>query len=401
MKMKNCLLWALLLCLIPLQASALDWDKIQLNGFVSQGYLSSSNNDFLADSTDGTFQFNEVGLTVNTQVSDQLRVGAQLLSRDLGEVGNNEIRLDWGYADYRFNDYFGIRAGKVKMPMGLYNEGRDSDFLRSMVFLPQSIYNENQRDMLVAYQGLGGYGNLAIADAGDLDYHLFFGTTNMPDDALMFKTSRNAFSRMSTMIGGQSVTAVEEVDSTYYGGSLIYNTPIDGMRFGVSYMDSENTFKNTFADGSSAEGELIVDGRYVLSFEYLLDQFGLMTEYMEMKLSRKFLGTSSAEQTPQSWYVMLQWYATDQLTFSALYDVMYADKDDKDGNSFVAIGMPDFLGWRKDIGVAARYDVTDNWTLKAEYHKVEGNEMFTTVINTGNSLEEDWDYFAFKATFNF
>ncbi len=401
MRLKNCSIGALLLCLIPLQAFALDWSKIRLNGFASQGYLSSSDNNFLADTTDGTFQYNELGLTINTQVSDKLRVGAQLLSRDLGEVGNNEIRLDWGYGDYRFTDYFGVRAGKVKLPLGLYNEGRDSDFLRAMVFLPQSIYNENQRDMLVAYQGVGIYGNLALNAAGDLDYHVFYGTTNMPDDALMFKTVRNSFNRISTGSGGQQVTAVDEDDSTYYGGALVYNTPLDGLRLGVSYLSSENNFKATFTNGATADGQLEIDNHFVLSLEYIQDYFGLMAEYMEMTTSQNFLSVTTTEKNPQAWYLMLHWYATEQLTFSVLYDVRYADKDDKDGNSFVAMGMPDFLGWRKDAGLGARYDVSENWTLKTEYHKVEGNELFTTVIDTASTLEKNWDYFAFKATFNF
>ncbi len=397
MKMKNCLLWALLLCLVPLQAAALDWSQIRLNGFASQGYLSSSDNNFLADTTDGTFQYNELGLTVNTKVSDKLRVGAQLLSRDLGEVGNNEVRLDWGYGDYRFTDYFGVRAGKVKLPLGLYNEGRDSDFLRAMTFLPQSIYNENQRDMLVAYQGVGIYGNLAFDDAGDLDYHLFYGTSNMPDDALMFKTLRKSFSRISS----QTVTAVQEKDSSLYGGSLVYNTPLDGLRFGISFLDSELDFTADYGAGLNGPGQLKIDNHFVLSLEYIQEYFGLMAEYMEMKSTQTFLGISAAEKNPQAWYVMLHWYANDQLTFSALYDVLYADKNDKDGNSFVAMGMPDFLGWRKDLSFGARYDVSDNWTLKAEYHQVEGNEIFATVINDASKLAEDWDYFALKATFNF
>lgn len=396
--MKNCFFWALLLCLMPLQASALDWENIRLNGFASQGYLSSSEHNFLADSADGTLQFNEVGLTVNTLLSDKLRVGAQLLSRDLGEVGNNEVRLDWGFGDYRVNDYLGVHLGKVKLPLGLYNEGRDSDFLRAMAFLPQSIYNENQRDMLVAYQGLGIYGNLAFDAAGDLDYQLFYGTTNMPDDSLMLQTLANSFSNLS---GNQEITNVNQTDAIVYGGSLVYNTPLDGLRLGASFFDSEMDFDVTGASQSGA-ASLDIDGHYILSLEYTQSLFGLMAEYMQMDTSQTFLGTTGNERTPEAWYVMLHWYATDQLTLSVLYDVLYADKDDKDGNNFVAMGMPDYLGWRKDLGFGARYDLSDNWTLKAEYHKVKGGDSFATVLNDDLSqLDEDWDYVALKATFNF
>ncbi len=401
MRLKYSLVWTVLICLLPWQATAFDLGDIRLNGFVSQGYLKSSDNGFLADSEDGTFQFNEVGLTVNTQISDKLRLGAQLLSRDLGEVGNNDVRLDWGFGDYRFADYLGVRVGKVKLPLGLYNEGRDSDFLRPMVLLPQSIYNENQRDMLVAYQGAGLYGNLASETAGDLDYHLFYGTTNMPDDALMLKILRNAFSNVSAGLGGSPVTDVEEEDSTLYGGALVYNTPLEGLRLGGSYLNSKNDFQAELADLSRGEGRTEINNHFVVSLEYINPYFGLVAEYMEMDSSQKFLGVSTPEKSPQAWYVMLNWFATDQLAFSVLYDVLYADKGDKDGEAFKAQGLPDFLAWRKDLGVGLRYDVSYNWTLKAEYHLVDGVDTFSTAINDVSDLKEDWDYFALKATFNF
>ncbi|MDX9709667.1 MAG: hypothetical protein RBT64_08935 [Trichloromonas sp.] len=87
---------------------------------------------FFGESKDGSFQINEFGLTLNGELSDNLRVGLQLLSRDLGAEGNNKINIDWGMADYRWRDWLGVRLGKVKLPIGLYNRGRDSDFLRPM-----------------------------------------------------------------------------------------------------------------------------------------------------------------------------------------------------------------------------------------------------------------------------
>ncbi len=130
--------------------TALSGHARAIHGFLSQGYINSVGNNFFADSKDGTFQINEVGLTIASQVKDQLRLGLQVFPRDLGRDGNNELRLDWGYADYHHADWLGVRLGKIKRPMGLYNEERDSDFLRPMAFLPQSIYDEVRRDMLVA-----------------------------------------------------------------------------------------------------------------------------------------------------------------------------------------------------------------------------------------------------------
>ena len=69
---------------LPSLTFALNVQKLDINGFVSQGYLKSSDNNFLSESKDGTFQFNEAGLTVAAQVSDDLRIGAQLLAPRFG-----------------------------------------------------------------------------------------------------------------------------------------------------------------------------------------------------------------------------------------------------------------------------------------------------------------------------
>ena len=105
----------------------------------------------------------------------KLRLSLQLLSRDLGDEGNNEILIDWAMADYRLTDYFGVRLGKVKLPFGLYNQQRDSDFLRPMAFLPQSVYNENKRNLLVGAVGGSIYGSLSFDAIGDFDYQAYYG----------------------------------------------------------------------------------------------------------------------------------------------------------------------------------------------------------------------------------
>ena len=67
---------------------------VQIHGFVSQGYMRSSDNNYLADSDEGSFDFSEVGINLRTDLSDSLSVGIQFVGRDLGETGNNEVRID-------------------------------------------------------------------------------------------------------------------------------------------------------------------------------------------------------------------------------------------------------------------------------------------------------------------
>ena len=86
-------------------ASAIELDlgnfTLDIHGFLSQGYLQSDHNNFLADTEEGTFEFREYAINASSNLTDQLRIGAQLFGRDFGDFGNDEIVLDWGFADFR------------------------------------------------------------------------------------------------------------------------------------------------------------------------------------------------------------------------------------------------------------------------------------------------------------
>ncbi|MCP4404356.1 MAG: hypothetical protein GY801_44530 [bacterium] len=112
-------------------AHAFDSDGIEIHGFASTGYIKTDQNNYLVLSEDGSFEFNEAGLNVTTSLSENIRVGMQLFSRDLGDVGNNNIELDWAFLDYQRNEALGLRLGRIKIPMGLYNDTRDDDMLRT------------------------------------------------------------------------------------------------------------------------------------------------------------------------------------------------------------------------------------------------------------------------------
>src|SRR3954464_2878161 len=155
-----------------------DPNALQLHGFVSQGFIKTTRNNYLGNTqrAQGSVDFTEVGLNVTKPLGDKLRVGLQLFAHDLGNLGNYAPQLDWYYLDYRFFDWLGLRAGKSKLPWGLYNETNDVDAGRVPVLLPQSIYPVTSRDSLFAQTGAELYGNGPLGAAGSLEYRLYGGT---------------------------------------------------------------------------------------------------------------------------------------------------------------------------------------------------------------------------------
>jgi hypothetical protein len=188
---------------------------LDVHGFVSQGAILSTGNNYLARSKRGSLEFAEVGINFTSQLTDRLRVGLQLFARDLGPIGNYGARADWFYLDYRWRDGLGIRAGRIKVPYGLYNETSDIDAARVQILLPQSVYPIVNRDYLLAQTGVELYGYVDLRAAGALDYRLYGGTIFIdPATAPMLKA----------------------IDVPYVaGGRLLWETPLAGLRLGGSF----------------------------------------------------------------------------------------------------------------------------------------------------------------------
>src|SRR6185369_4159094 len=189
---------------------------IEVHAFVSQGFIKSTGNNYLAeDSTKGSFEFTEVGINFSKQLTDRMRAGMQLFTHDLGPLGNYRTRFDWFYLDYRFWDWLGVRAGRTKVPFGLYNESSDIDAARVPVLLPQSVYPVSNRDFLLAQTGGEAYGIVPLGSAGSLEYRLYGGT--------IFFDTADATSTLSNVRGPY-----------IFGARLMWQPPVEGLQLGAS-----------------------------------------------------------------------------------------------------------------------------------------------------------------------
>src|SRR3954453_13765682 len=95
---------------------------LQIHAFASQGALLTSDNNYPPHPERGSLEFTEAGINFTRSLDDRLSLGLQLFARDLGPTGSYAAMFDWLYLDYRWQDWLGLRAGRVKLPHGLYND---------------------------------------------------------------------------------------------------------------------------------------------------------------------------------------------------------------------------------------------------------------------------------------
>lgn len=377
---------------------------VDIHGFISQGYLKTTDNNFIADSKDGTFEFNEIGINFSNKLSDRMRFSVQLFARDFGETDDSEIRIDFAYGDYFFKDWLGVRFGQLKAPHGLYNETRDIDMLRNSIFLPQSVYQEVVRSSTLSLQGVGLYGHLDMHAVGGLSYQAMYGTQTI---------SQN--SRMAEALVGypSDLYDNENIDvDTKYAGNIVWATPLEGLRLGVSYdnvkMSLLGRWNTTLIPGLIEEGmatwmDYDKYENWVYSLEFTWRDLMLMGEYIQTNkvYEISFLGEDDSQ--PDGWYAGLTYRFADWFELGGYYSESH--------NNIEVVGilpeLPDYYDYLKDVCVTTRFDINPYWVFKLEYHSFTGSQGLSARDNpesgffTLDFFEKDWTMVAAKMTVSF
>ena len=398
-------------------------DEIQIHGLVSQGYLRSTDNNYLADTEDGSFEFSEAIVNFSTQVSENLRVGLQLLSRDLGREGNNVVGLDWAYGDYRWRRNLGFRFGKLKSHIGLYNKGRDVDMLRTSILLPQSVYEETTRDIAHSYSGFSLYGNPLVPVVGRLNYEVYAGTLPVRDLNSDFwqNNLRLVTDRIPLLRDEEPTVAIESLTVKYVaGGSLIWHAPLSGLRLGGNFIkgeleggaqiridDPQNPLLTSLQEPAPFEMIVGIDRLLTLSAEYswrdlMLAGEILSTKYdvdLNLRLGGELLPFATVMEW-QGYYLMVNYRVSDLLELGTYYAQFYPEKSDKDGSEMAAQGGRDFEAWRQDIALSTRFDLGENWLAKLEVHRMDGAAQVMAHDNP-EDLHRNWYLFLAKISCHF
>lgn len=311
--------------------------------------------------------------------------------------------IDWAYGDYRFRDWLGFRAGKVKIPLGLYNEARDNDALRTFIFLPQQAYYDYERDSLVAILGGAVYGSVPMGAAGTLNYQVEVG-------AVPAVANGGFAQEIGGMIGDLDITDIKSKTSVAH--SLEWRTPVPGLR--TLFTGLHTTLSGTANVDPSLNRDSL-DGtatwkydnlhRYLFSAEYTYKDLVLSGEYelddytLRATYDNGVTAPFNSKQATDSWVVMATYRFNDWFEMGSFYHEVYADRHHRNGSTFEHFNLfkPANMWW-KDAALTLRFDPMANLVLKLEGHYINGNYE---IIEDIEQAKTDWYIFATKATFTF
>lgn len=334
--------------------------EIQVHGFFQQGFLVSSGNNVLTmDTRGGSFAMTDGGLNVSSRLTPKLRVGMQAFSRNVGQMGRGKVHLDWAFADYRFSDTFGVRAGKVKTTLGLFNDTQDMEFVHTFALLPQSVYPTDLRASTIAHTGGDIYGQFDLKKYGRLNYVAYGGSR--PDDP-----------RGGYYLGlRDSGVPIRYFKAWMKGADLRWLTPLTGLTVGMSQARIGG-----YAAGQvlSSGGFTIPGGGFPYRFDLRMDrvdvyygdyQRGAFRTFAELRRETQKVDITTAEPLllpSRAWYVAATYKLSPKWEVGGYYSDFRGDRR---------------FAYRKDNGIrgpvsTVRYDVNKYWNVKAEVHVMQG-----------------------------
>jgi hypothetical protein len=347
--------------------------EVALHGFVSQGFVYTNSNNWLTmDSNQGSPGMTEFGFNLSTNVTDKLRVGAQLYDRNLGQLGQYHPSLDWAVADYRFASWFGIRGGKVKTALGLYTDTQDLDFLRVFALLPQSVYPTDLRDATIAHLGGDIYGSISLKRRlGDLSYTAYAGHRS---DSIYsgYPYLLSQFGTIFTSFGGLQ-----------YGADLRWRTPMKGLLIGASRLNQDTEGKGTSVNQLNRGGGRIpytesskADWTNQYYGEYRVSKLRIDAEYRRYLRDQLIFGaTSENVDDVRGWYIsgayrvakrfeLGSYYSHYSIT-SITYGVLAGLLPNQTDTSLPANHVYDKV-------ISGRVNLNRFWNVKVEGHFLDG-----------------------------
>ncbi|HUJ94065.1 MAG TPA: hypothetical protein VLW84_02280 [Terriglobales bacterium] len=358
-----------LLCLVAAHASALGQEfelfnrRVQAHGFVSQGFAYSDQNNYLTMNTSqGSGAFTDAGFNFSAPITDRLRVGGQVYLRDIGQLGEGHPELDWAYGDYRFAEWFGIRVGKVKTVLGLYNDTQDADFLHTWAILPQSTYPLDLRSATIAHTGGDVYGHIFLRGAGALDYTGYFGLRSFDRYGGIYYFSAD-----------QGIP-IDKDSGHVEGGDLRWTTPLTGLLVGSSGINLAESRIGHEAPPQTIGGtyKLSPDPDYIIAGygDYRRGPWQLNGEFRrEFSPLRVIVSTLPGVfiyngETNKAWFLSVAYRFSKWLEMGTYHSRFLVEHPDNPNDPYA--------NHVYDQTVTARFDFRRWWNFKVEGHFING-----------------------------
>jgi len=371
---------------VSISSEKLSAQDFQYHGFVAQGLIDVENSNFVDDDAVSA-KLTEVGLNASYQLNDNLRVAGQVVYLNGGNRYAEGVRVDYALLDWTAYESTSWKAniflGRFKNNHWLYSSTRDIPFARPSIILPQSVYYDGFRDISVGADGIAIKISHSNDEFGNFDFNLSYGSSQISK-----KQEDLLLSEYAQGIAKQIYEAQV---------SLYWQPPFSLWRFGISYLNSDFSYK------ANSNTDLFFDGGfyfdfYTMNFLYEGENWEFSGEIYQSKFATEAFYQPNHNEAPvsQGVYVQSRYKVNDELTLLVRHENFYNDRDDKNGEVMSAGSgglIPAYFGYHRDSVIGLSYDFSSNLRLRFEYHWLQGGGRLTPVVlpNPQENDAENWE----------
>ena len=389
-------------------------DSLVLHGFASQGIVYTSGNEFVNGSTSGSFDFGQIGLNGYLQLHPRFSIAAQMVSRNVGDVPENEEDLDFDYLQIKANILSGSNSGVkavlgwYKIPFGIFGEHRDLPMIHNGVLLPQEHYPDFQRNRYMRARGaLLEY--TYAGEAGNIKFRIFNGVSGVP-----------SYKEIFDVFGSGSYFHAPR--SRIKGGHLIYSSLDSRFKLGMSYFERDSylcqIINDAYANSVSGPGWYDID-IYVYQYDRVGAIFG---EYLHDKWTFT-LEIGRLSQTYKDRVLITDFYDSEKVdldharTLKDFSDGYFFQVDREIKSNFAVLlrhgqryykdrnKEKTFRNYLETTVAGFRWDISQNIILKGEYSYIVGGGGTIVTVSDDEDYKQRsdlyWDMVILQLVYHF
>ncbi|EGV19520.1 hypothetical protein [Thiocapsa marina] len=373
------------------------WNDFQIHGFGAQAVLKTSDNRWFGDSDQTSFDFTELGVNASLRVLPELLVAGQVLARRAGGMSEGTPAIDYALADISLLDSpqhgVHVRLGRIKNPLGLYNETRDVPFTHPGIFLPQVVYFDRVRNLVLSSDGAALFGE-TTTDFGTFSGTLVYGQSLVDENV--------EWSYLNGNFPGDIAP-----DGNSWIGSAWFTSSSQRLKLGLSGAALALRFRPDRDVAWTLDSGTTDILYWIASAQYRAEDWSLTAEYAREPLQWRSYGPAFPDRKAvgEGYYVQATYRVRPPLQLMLTYQEGFADRQDREGNALSAAtgGLaPAFSGFSKIWSLGLRWDIDEHWMVRAEYQHNEGTFILSPRENPDpDALAKYWNLFGLQVVFRF
>lgn len=353
---------------------------VKLNGYFSQAYAISDGNPIFGISDDGTFDYRNAALQFGFFPTETNKVIIQVNHQRIGESPvmalKETIELDWGILEQQFGEYWTIRAGRILLPLGIYNPVRDVSLLLPFYSIPFSPYGEASYTSETV-DGFSVRFNKYLGETISLDAEVYYGQWKWKE-WYIFKNP----------LGGPPVRLIDEASVRSAIGTWIWlNDIIEGLRIGAGGFIGKVEDGIQFQKGQIPGPQQL--GLIDIAIDYTRDRYYLRGEINSYRLQRSKINSAGG-------YLQSGIKVLEPIELNFQYETT---------RIFNIVSIPNTpardLEYNRDFAVGIKYTPKHFLTLKVEGHMNRGfvAEKAVLLIEDGQQFNSRYAIISLSAGF--